>query len=176
MTEAYPPSPSGGNPSSPLGLASQVEQLMKLPQHLCKQRGQCCRVATFKGSLSYADILALAADPSAEGHESARDFASVFMPYQSQDQVLEIAPEFVERVRSVASAKGQDPDQVSFFQCKYVLEDGRCGVHEDRPVGCRVYPFPHRNTIYHPGCGFEQQGQQNWEKIEAILTQLGISL
>lgn len=149
---------------------------MKLPQHLCKQRGQCCRVATFKGSLSYEDILALAANPEAEGHESARDFASIFVPYESQAQVNEIAAEFVDRVRTTAQSKGQDPDQVSFFKCKYVLADGRCGVHEDRPVGCRMYPFPHRNTIYHPGCGFEQQGQENWARIEAILNQLGMSL
>ncbi len=149
---------------------------MKLPQHLCKQRGQCCRVATFKGSLSYEEILALATTPEADGHESARDFASVFLPYESQAQVREIAAEFVDKVRAAAQSKGQDPDQVSFFKCKYVLEDGRCGVHEDRPVGCRMYPFPHKNTIYHPGCGFEQQGQENWAKIDTILKQLGLSL
>ncbi|WP_303672659.1 YkgJ family cysteine cluster protein [Vampirovibrio chlorellavorus] len=175
MSEQSPPQPSSALPS-PLGLAHQVEQLMKLPQHLCKQRGQCCRVATFKGSLSYEEILALAANPEAEGHESARDFASVFLPYESQTQVREIASEFVDKVRTAARSKGQDPDQVSFFKCKYVLADGRCGVHEDRPVGCRMYPFPHKNTIYHPGCGFEQQGQENWAKIDAILKQLGLSL
>lgn len=160
---------------SPLGLAREVEQLMKMPQHLCKQRGICCKVATFKGSLSYQDIQALATDPQAQGHESARDFASVFQPYASQAEVREIAAEFVDRVRSVAEGKGQNPDQISFFKCKYVLDDGRCGVHEDRPVGCRVYPFPHKNTIYHPGCGFEQQGKQNWGRIQEILDTLGIS-
>ncbi len=175
MSEQSPPQPSSALPS-PLGLARQVEQLMKLPQHLCKQRGQCCRVATFKGSLSYEDILALAANPEAEGHESARDFASVFLPYESQAQVSEIAGEFVDKVRTIAQSKGQDPDQITFFKCKYVLADGRCGVHEDRPVGCRMYPFPHKNTIYHPGCGFEQQGQENWAKIDAILSQLGLSI
>jgi Fe-S-cluster containining protein len=160
---------------SPLGLAKEVEQLMKLPQHLCKQRGICCRVATFKGSLSHSHILALAENPEAAGHESARDFASVFLPYPSQAHVRELASEFVDRVRTSAESKGQDPDQISFFKCKYVLDDGRCGVHEDRPVGCRVYPFPHKSTIYHPGCGFEQQGGENWGRIQEILDVLGIS-
>lgn len=159
---------------SPLGLAREVERLMKLPQHLCKQRGTCCRIATFKGSLSFDEIKALAADPNAPGHESARDFASVFLPYESQAEVREMASEFVDRVRAVAEQKGQDPDTISFFKCKYVLEDGRCGVHEDRPLGCRVYPFPHKSTIYHPGCGFEQQGTHNWERIEAIMRSLGM--
>lgn len=147
---------------------------MKMPQHLCKQRGICCRVATFKGSLSFEDIQALATDPGASGHESARDFASVFLPYENQEAVREVASEFVDRVRAVAASKGQNPDQISFFKCKYVLEDGRCGVHEDRPVGCRVYPFPHKNTIYHPGCGFESQGIENWRRIEGILQSLGM--
>lgn len=146
-----------------------------MPQHLCKQRGICCKVATFKGSLSFEEICALAADPQAEGHEQARDFASIFLPYESQAEVRLIADGFVERVREVAVRKGQDPDSISFFKCKYVLADGRCGVHEDRPVGCRMYPFPHKNTIYHPGCGFEEQGKTNWTRIQRILDSLGIS-
>lgn len=169
--------PNAGNPGelpSPLGLAREVERLLKMPQHLCKQRGICCRVATFKGSLSHAEILALAADPNAEGHESARDFASIFEPYASQAEVREIAGEFVERVRTFVEQRGQNPDQISFFRCKYVLPDGRCGVHEDRPVGCRMYPFPHKNTLYHPGCGFERQGAENWAQIERILDVLGL--
>lgn len=161
--------------NSPFGLAREVEKLLKMPQHLCKQRGICCKVATFKGSLSFDDIKALAADPEAEGHEQARDFASIFQPFNSQGEVREVADEFVDRVRAFAASKGQDPDQITFFHCKYVLEDGRCGVHEDRPVGCRVYPFPHKNTIYHPGCGFEQQGKANWTRIEQILDSLGMS-
>lgn len=169
------PGDSQSGVESPLGLAREVEGLMKMPQHLCKQRGICCKVATFKGSLSFEEIQALAANPEAQGHESARDFASVFVPYESQAQVRELASEFVDRVRTVAEGKGQDPDQISFFKCKYVLDDGRCGVHEDRPLGCRVYPFPHKNTIYHPGCGFEQQGRQNWNRIQEILDMLGIS-
>lgn len=158
-----------------LGLAKEVERLLKMPQHLCKQRGICCKVATFKGSLSFEEIQALAADPEAPGHESARDFASIFLPYESQAHVREIADEFVDRVRDVVEKRGDDPDKISFFHCKYVLDDGRCGVHEDRPVGCRMYPFPHKNTIYHPGCGFEQQGGQNWAQIERILEALGIA-
>ena len=157
--------------NSPLGLAKQVRQLMKMPQHLCKQRGICCRVATFKGSLSHDQIGAIAADPSHPAHEQARIFHSIFLPYPSQAVVRTIASEFVDRVRE----QSDDPDNISFFHCRYVQSDGRCGVHEDRPVGCRVYPFPHENTAYHPGCGFEQQGAENWNQIKQILSKLGLS-
>lgn len=163
------------NAESPLGLAQEVERLLKMPQSLCKQRGMCCKVATFKGSLSYDDIKALAAQGDAPENEMAKDFASLFIPYPSQEAVREIAPVFVDRVRQKAAEKNQDPDQISFFHCRYVLEDGRCGVHEDRPVGCRTYPFPHENTIYHPGCGFEKQGHLNWQHIKDILDTLGLT-
>lgn len=158
---------------TPLGLANEVQRLLKMPQSLCKQRGICCKVATFKGSLSYSDIEALAQEASQAG-EMARDFLTLFVPYASQEVVSAIAPEFVTRVREAAGKKGQDPDSVSFFECRFVLADGRCGVHEDRPVGCRTYPFPHEKTIYHPGCGFEETGRANWEKISKILNALGI--
>lgn len=166
-------SPQGSSsPAKGLGYVEQVQQLLKLPQHLCKQRGICCKVATYKGSLSWEEIQALATDPEADGHESARDFASIFIPYPSQTAVREIADEFVDRVRQHVERRGDDPDKITFAHCKYVLEDGRCGVHEDRPLGCRMYPFPHKNTIFHPGCGFEAQGVENWHKIEGILAEL----
>lgn len=159
---------------SPLGLAKEVERLLKLPQSLCKQRGICCKVATFKGSMNAADIAQLAQEDSIEG-EMARDFRAIFLPYENQETVQALAPEFVDRVRAKAQEKGQDPDRVSFFQCRFLQEDGRCGVHEDRPVGCRTYPFPHENTMFHPGCGFEKQGRENWQKIKEILDTLGMS-
>lgn len=171
------PSNASHNPSqteSPLGLAKEVESLISMPQSLCKQRGMCCKVATFKGSLSYEELQEAASNPEHPDHEMAQDFISVFMPYPSQEAVREVADEFVDRVRTAVSAKGQNPDNITFFECKYLLSNGRCGVHEDRPTGCRTYPFPHKNTIYHPGCGFEQQGAKNWNRIEEILTSLGV--
>lgn len=159
---------------SPYGLAKEVESLLRMPQSLCKQRGICCKVATFKGSLSYDDLKAAAGNPEHPDHEMAKDFVSVFIPYKTQADVREIADEFVDRVRASAVSKGDDPDSVTFFECKFLLADGRCGVHEDRPIGCRTYPFPHKRTIYHPGCGFEQRGKQNWDRIEEILNSLGI--
>lgn len=158
---------------SPLGLAKEVEQLLKMPQSLCKQRGICCKVATFKGSLSLDEIRALG-ESDASDAEHARVFASIFEPYSSQDATRQVADEFVDRIREKAAAKGQDPDKITFFQCRFVLEDGRCGVHEDRPLGCRAYPFPHKNTVYHPGCGFEDQSRKNWARIEEIMDTLGM--
>ncbi len=157
-----------------LGFAEEVEQLMKLPQSLCKQRGACCKVATFKGSLTLEEIKALGHtdEPNAE---HARVFASIFQAYESQEAAREVADGFVDRVRNfVAETKGDNPDEVTFFKCRFVQDDGRCGVHEDRPTGCRAYPFPHKHTIFHPGCGFEHQAKQNWQRVEEIMDVLGM--
>lgn len=164
------------NPStpSPMGFADEVAQLMQMPQSLCKQRGICCKVAVFKGLHSTEAIIEMAeTDPGQDG-EMARDFRSVFLPYESIEDVVEIAPEFVERVLDNAEKNGLSPHEIGFFHCRYVSDEGRCMVHEDRPIGCRKYPIPHPKTIFHPGCGYEEQSKDNWSRIYEILTILGI--
>lgn len=148
-------------------LGKAVESLMHLPQSLCKMRGHCCKVATFKGSMSVEQLKETAAGDSADAG-NAQDFLTLFIPYATQEEVRHIAPEFVERVR--AEAETSEKDNIAFFHCRFLAPTGGCMVHEDRPTGCRMYPFPHSKTVYHPGCGFEEQGKANWQKVETIMT------
>ncbi len=141
-------------------LGKKIQELFRMPQSLCKQRGDCCRIATFKGTLSHDEIIRLA-NSDEEDAPNAKDFLSLFYPYECQEDVQTIAPVFYQKVREAEPG-------ATFFKCRYLSDDGRCQVHEDRPTGCRVYPFPHKNTIYHPGCGFEKRGQENWKKIQDI--------
>lgn len=149
------------------GAARRVEELMKLPQALCRKSGDCCRVATFKGSLNLEDIHRLARSEDS-GADAARDFLTLFEPYESQEAAAAVASEFVRRVRE----RAERPDEVRFFRCRFLGANNTCQVWEDRPVGCRMYPFPHEKTLYHPGCGFEQQGMANWQEIAKILASL----
>ena len=160
--------------NSPLGYAAKIEALMKLPQSLCKQRGCCCKMATFKGGLSYEEMTVIAESQEGQEADQVREFLSLFQPYASQEEIAAFSPEFLERVRQVASQNGKNPDAVSVFSCRYLQPDNRCGVHEDRPQGCRQYPTVHPNTIFHPGCGFEAQSKQNWAQIAEILDLLGL--
>jgi Fe-S-cluster containining protein len=170
---AHQPSTTSSGLASPMGLAVEVEQLMNMPPSLCKQRGICCQVAVFKGLRSHPELLAMRQQDDMDG-EMARDFASIFIPYATQAEVIAQAPVFVEAIRQTAIKQGQDPYTVGFYHCTYVQADGRCGVHEDRPIGCRKYPIPHHKTLYHPGCGYEATGKRNWARIEEILKQLGL--
>ncbi len=151
-----------------MGVAEEVQRLMMLPQSLCKQRGCCCRAVTFKGSLSDAERAELAKKPTMNG-EHARVFGDLFTPYPSQEEVPDEFGGFVDRVREAATAKGKNPDAVSIYACKFVQADGRCGVHEDRPTGCRAYPSVYKDALFHPGCGFEDQARSHWQQIETLI-------
>ncbi len=159
-------------------LAEQVQRLFTLPQHLCKQQGLCCRVAVFKGLASHQELLTLAHDPSPADPElqaMARDFASIFIPHPSHAEAHALAPHFVEEVKARAATQSQPPEAVTFYHCRYVQEDNRCGVHEDRPSGCRAYPIPHSRSLFHKGCGYEAQAKQQLAELKNLLEPYGLA-
>lgn len=148
----------------------QVEELMKLPQSLCKMCGKCCRIATYKDGLSYEEILLLTNNENEEPSQrtGAIDFLSIFVPYESLDDARNAAPEFVESVLDYFG----DTANPTFFHCKYITDDNKCSIHETRPNLCKAYPIPHYRTFYNPGCGYEKMGKENWEKILEIIKHL----
>lgn len=147
----------------------KIQELLKLPQNLCKMCGKCCHIATFKGGLSYDEIIELINNPESEESqvEGAKDFLAIFEPYKSHDEVKAIAPDFYERVME----KVGNPN-MSFFHCKYIGEHGGCLIHEDRPLLCRMYPTPHERTLFFPGCGFEEKCKENWNQIQSIVAEI----
>lgn len=147
----------------------KVQELMKLPQHLCNMCGKCCNVAIFKGGLSYHQILELINNPEtpASQIEGAKDFLTIFHPFDSHKEVENVAPEFFKSIMSKTKN-----ENITFFRCKFVGKNGGCEIHEDRPGLCRVYPFPHEKTHFFPGCGFEKQSNENLKKIHDILKEI----
>lgn len=162
-------------PGTPATLAEQIHTLLNMPGQLCKQRGMCCRVAPYKKAIPYEAILELAKEDSEDGR-IAHDFVSIFKPYPTQEAARKIAPVFVEEVLARALEKGENPEHISFFKCQYLQKDGRCGIHEDRPTGCRHYPSALPNGILHPGCGYATQAAQNQAQMDHLLRQVGSSL
>ena len=147
----------------------KIQELMKLPQKLCNMCGKCCQIATYKGGRSYEEILEIIENPESDPAqvEGAKDFLAIFMPCYSHETIKEIEPEFYEKVM-----KQTGKPSMSFFRCRYIGEHGGCLIHEDRPSLCRMYPIPHERTIFFPGCGFEKQSIENWEKIQEIVKEV----
>jgi Fe-S-cluster containining protein len=120
----------------------------------CKMTGLCCRMAT--PSTPAVAMLKKAA----YGDSNARDFLSIFQPYDSIETVRELFPEFVEKALTLAekSDKFKNGGQVVFFKCRYLKGKNQCLVYEDRPQLCRDYPDT-PFLLMPPGCGFEEWSQ-----------------
>ena len=74
----------------------RVQELLNLPQSLCKQCGQCCNIAIFKFGLTYNEIIELINNPETESSQvkGAKDFLSVFEPI-SYEEALQKNQKFV---------------------------------------------------------------------------------
>lgn len=157
-------------------IVNRVKELMKLPQELCHTCGKCCRIATFKGGYTYEQVVALS-EKEAETEEElaqidgAKDYLTIFEPYESTEAARKVAPEFVDHALKYYEKKD---DEMSFFCCKYLKENNLCDIHEDRPQLCRMYPIPHERTFFNPGCGFEKQSKENLKEINKIIEQLKV--
>lgn len=148
----------------------RVEELLNLPQSLCKQCGQCCRTAIYKGGLKYEEIISLINNPSTDIKQvkGAKDFLSVFEPV-SYEAALKINPAFTEKI---LKKLGKTKENVTFFSCKYVTSDDKCSIHKNRPDLCRHYPVCYKDGFYFDGCGYAETAKKNWAEVEKILNYL----
>ena len=156
-------------------VVERVKNLFKMPQSLCRQCGQCCRVVCFKGGLSYEELIeALKKENASDADnvliEGIKDFLTLFRPYKSNEEAREKNPSFVEKFR--ARVKNYDENKHYFYCCKFLDDDNRCLIHEDRPTLCRLYPLPHERTIFYDNCGYEQTAKKNIKEISDIIERL----
>ena len=81
-------------------VVERVKNLFKMPQSLCRQCGQCCRVVCFKGGLSYEELIdALKKEGAPDADivliEGIKDFLTLFRPYKTNEEAREKNPSFV---------------------------------------------------------------------------------
>lgn len=123
--------------------------LSKRPQSLCKMCGKCCRVVTT--STPYRELKKMADS----GDKGAIDFLSIFIPYESVDAAREVDEGVVNNIINMLSLDGKyNENEVSFYYCKYLLDNNMCSNYENRPTLCRHFPSTPW-AIVPPGCGFE---------------------
>lgn len=141
-------------------MANVFEKVFGLPKPECCSNGDCCKGAS--PSKPYHQLLARAA----QGDDFARGFFSIMIPYASHDEARKVVPGLVERTLAAAK-KSEDfanpEEDLVFYHCRYLQEDNRCGVYEDRPQFCRDYPDT-PFVVFAPGCAFESWGQACREK------------
>ncbi len=138
-----------------------------IPMPQCKMQGCCCRGAS--PSTPYFKLL----EKAAQGDEFARNFFSIFVPHASHDEARKIVPGLVERTL-IASKKDEafrSEEDVVFYQCRYIGEDNKCRIWEDRPELCRSYPDT-PFVVFAPNCAFEPWAKAVKEKFQAMKAEL----
>jgi Fe-S-cluster containining protein len=126
----------------------------------CKMQGCCCRGAS--PSVPFHKLL----EKAANGDVFAQNFFSIFVPHESHDAARKIVPGLVERtlIASKKDAAFKTEDDVVFYQCRYIGEDNKCQIWEDRPQLCRAYPDT-PFVVFAPNCAFEPWAKAVKEKF-----------
>ena len=132
--------------------------LAKRPQYLCNMCGKCCRVVTT--SIPYKGLLEM----SAKGDKGAKDFLSLFVPYESIEAARKVDAEVVDNIINRLIDDGNyREDEITFYGCKYLQDNNLCSRYENRLDLCRHCPSSPW-SIVPPGCGFE--GWLFWQREE----------
>ncbi|MCA9789542.1 MAG: YkgJ family cysteine cluster protein [Cyanobacteria bacterium HKST-UBA06] len=121
----------------------------------CNMQGCCCRGAS--PSVPYFKLL----EKAANGETFARDFFTIFLPYDSHESARAVEAGLVERtLRAAEKDSGfRGPDDVVFYKCRYIGQDNKCQIWEDRPELCRAYPDT-PFVVFAPNCAFEPWATQ----------------
>lgn len=132
--------------------------LAKRPQSLCNMCGKCCRVVTT--STPYLKLKQMAR----RKEQAAVDFLSIFVPYDSIEAARKVDASIVDNIINSLKEDGNyDEQNMTFYYCKYLLDNNLCSNYENRPTLCRHFPSSPW-AIVPPGCGYE--GWLFWRREE----------
>ena len=68
------------------------------------------------------------------GDNFAKQFLSVFIPYNSKEEAKAVYPDYIELLEE------NKEDNVYFYHCPKLTKDNRCSDYENRPDICRRFP------------------------------------
>lgn len=151
------------------------------PQELCKMCGKCCKVSTT--STPYEELKLLAE----QNHEGAKDFLDIFEPYNSLDEMSEECKSIAQNIVNCMEKDALESEKnivgsLTFYKCKYISEDNKCSIYQDRKELCDRFPSSPW-AVVPPGCGYidwleekreevKQQIRKQKENIEELKTLL----
>lgn len=94
----------------------------------CVGCGVCCKLAC--SEFSPSELL----EKSKNGDIYASQFIKTFVPYESEDEVMNIFPQYLSMLKS------RNEQGYYFYHCPKVTLDNRCPDYENRPQICRDFP------------------------------------
>lgn len=113
----------------------------------CKGCATCCNLACSEFS---PEELKQKAD---KGDNFAKQFLSVFIPYNSKEEARKIYPEYIQMLEE------NKEDKVYFYHCPKLTKDNRCSDYDNRPQICRDFP-DNPLSILPASCGYKKWKQE----------------
>lgn len=95
----------------------------------CGCCGSCCRLASSEYSFEQLK------ERAKNGDKFSQDFVSIFIPYDSKEEPRKEFPEYIELLE-----KTFEGDELYFYHCPKLGDNGLCTDYENRPDICRVFP------------------------------------
>lgn len=115
----------------------------RLANYSCKCTGSCCKLAS--SEFSYEELK----EKAAAGDNFAKQFTSVFIPYENIENVKKVFPEYIDFVKE----KLDDDEEIYFYHCPHVTKESLCSIYGKRPNICRDFPN-NPLSILPKQCGF----------------------
>ena len=121
----------------------------------CKGCATCCNLACSEYSPEELK------NRAESGDKFAKQFTSIFVPYDSKEEASKIYPQYIELLE-----KNTNSD-VYFYHCPKLTKDKKCCDYENRPDICRVFP-DNPLDLLPQSCGFYK-----WKKeVEPVAMML----
>lgn len=114
-------------------------------KYSCNKCAACCRLAS--SEFSFEQLKQRAEN----GDIFAKQFTSVFVPYENKEDARQYYPEFFD----LLEAKYKNDNGIFFYHCPKLGNDNLCTDYENRPDICR--DFPNNPLVIFPkGCGYRK--------------------
>ena len=97
----------------------------------CVQCGACCKLAVSEFNPMQLKQRAL------RGDKYAKEFSSIYVPYESEEMAEAICPEFFGKLKELMNPN----ERLYFYYCSKLGADDLCSDYENRPDICKDFPF-----------------------------------
>lgn len=110
-------------------LKNTYNQIMgKKSDFHCSKCGNCCRLAVSEHSYEQLKQRAM------RGDKFAKDFVSVFVPYESEEEAKQVNPEYFDLLNLLI-----DDQKAYYYYCPKLIGN-ECSDYENRPDICKDFP------------------------------------
>lgn len=111
----------------------------------CSMCASCCNLAS--SEFSYEELK----EKAQNGDKFAKEFISIFVPYESIEEARRIYPDYV----SLIEEQFEDDNGIVFYHCPKIGSDNLCTDYENRPQICRDFPT-NPLVVFPPACAYRK--------------------